>query len=207
MHPQREGVVVKRNDVRQKRAIVEELIQARGVQAIPALAELLGHESWTLRESAAQALVAMGRGSVSAVLPLARAGLWYSRAGAARVLGAVGGSETVPVVLDMLREDNRTVRTAAAEALLQVCRRGGVAAVARGLYERDPQEREAAFQVLEAAEAGIAEKLRRLLADTQLMAVKVDSGEPWEQEEGGRSGGLVWEVLTGGKARPPELPR
>lgn len=193
---------MKRDDVRQKRAYVDELVQTRGVQAIPALAELLGHDSWTLRESAAQALAGMGHGAVSAVLPLARTGLWFSRAGAARVLGAVGGPESVPVMLEMLHEENRTVRGAAADALAQVCRRGGVTAVARALHERAVAEREIALEALEAAEEGLAEKLRRVLADTQLMTVKDDAGESWEEGEG-RKSGLVWEVLTGGKPPPP----
>ncbi len=198
---------MKRDDVRQKRAYVDELVKSRGAQAIPALAELLGHESWTLRESAVEALVAMGQGAVTAVLPMARSGLWFSRAGAARVLGAVGGSESIPVVLDMLREENRTVSTAAAGALAHVCRRGGVTAVARGIYERDAGEREVVLQQLDVAEGGLAEKVRRLLADTQLMTVKDDAGELWEQAESGRRSGLVWEVLTGGKNRPPDAAR
>jgi len=197
---------VKRNDVQQKRAQVEELVQSRGAQAIPALVELLSHQSWTLRESAADALAAMGPGSVSAVLPLARSGLWYSRAGAAKVLGAVGGSDAIPVIVEMLFEDNRTVRAAAADALAQVCRRGGGSAVARGVYGRATAERDSALLALDAAEEGLAEKIRRLLTDTQLMTVRDDTGESWEQSEG-RGGGLVWEVLTGGKQTPPGPPQ
>ncbi|MBI5835631.1 MAG: HEAT repeat domain-containing protein [Candidatus Eisenbacteria bacterium] len=198
---------MKRDDVRKKRAHVDELVRARGAEAIPALTELLGHESWTLRESAAKALTAMGQDAVSAVLPLARSGLWYSRAGAARVLGAVGGSECLAVLLDMLLEENRTVSESAASALVHVCRRGGVTSVARGVYARSPSDREPALRLLEAGEAGLEEKVRRLLADTQLMTVREDGSELWEQGDTGRKGGLVWEVLTGGKAQPPEAVR
>ncbi len=187
---------MKQTDMRQKRAYIEELVRDRGMAAIPVLVELLSHESWTLRESAAAALIRMGRAVLGAVLPLAREGLWYSRAGAARVLGAVGGCEGVVVLLSMVLEENRTVRSAAAEALAYACRRGGGPAVARGLHALSADQLESALAAIELAEGGWSEKLRRLLADTQLMGI-ADDDDSWNTE-GARGSGLDWEVLMGG---------
>ena len=204
-HFAREGALIKHTSIKQKRLYVDEIVRTRGASAIPLLVEMLAQDSWTLREASAAALAAMGPQVLHSVLPLARSGLWFARAAATRVLGAVGGSESVPVMLRMLSEENSTVTSAAADALTRICQRGGAASVSRRLFELESAARDAALVQIEARDLDSGARVRQLLLDRQLMTVREDEDEVWEEPAaaaGGSSGhGLVWEVLTGGKAQ------
>ena len=203
------GDPTRRYDSSQKRAMIEELVRSRGAAAPGLLAEMLGNDSWTLRKLAADGLVSLGPQVLEHVLPLATSGIWFTRAGAAQVLGSIGGSESLLVLIRMLGEDNRTVREAAAGAIRAVAGRGGAAAVSRTLYNMAPPEREGYLAVLGTQDAALAEQLRSHLANGQLMGTREDDEELWERasEDRPRPGhGLVWEVLTGGKPKgtPPD---
>ncbi len=197
----REGESGRRAQLRRCRERVEQLVREHGAEAVPQLLEMLEGSSWTLRECAIEALANLGRAAVDPVLALARSGLWYSRAAAARVLGASGGPECVPVLLAMLLEDNRTVRECGSDALCEICERGGAISVARGLCAMDPIAREAAVNLMESRLEGIARKLRELMADQRRMQLAEDEDEGWEDmaASGTHGLGLVWEVVTGGK--------
>ena len=198
-----------RYDSSHKRAMIEELVRSRGPAAPALLAEMLGNDSWTLRKLAADGLASLGPQGLEHVLPLATSGVWFTRASAARVLGSIGGFESLPLLIGMLGEDNRTVREAAAGALGEVARRGGSAAVSRCLYNLAPPARESFLVALAGKDAALSERLRSHLADGQLMGTREDDEELWDRssEELPRPAhGLVWEVLTGGKPRggPPQ---
>ena len=199
-------------DTRHKRAMIGDLLRERGMGALPALVELLSNESWTVRDATAQALASLGPSVIPHVLVRVESGLWYCRAGAAQVLGAVGGPECIGPLLGMLLDSNRTVNMAGLEALGQIVRRGGAASVARRMFALSAAQRSSVLEMVQSAPGGLAEKLRQLMADSHLMAVREDADEKWESEESKSRGsqGLEWEVLTGGKDplqnRPARIP-
>ena len=201
IHSPREGEPNKRNDLKQKRAYVEEVVRTRGPAAVGILLEMLSHESWTMRQSAADGLCRLGPAVLDTVIPLAHTGVWFTRAGAAKVLSNIGGAESVPVLLEMIGESNRTVKEAGADGLVRMCQRGGAASVARAVHRSAPAVREEALQMLGARDAAGVEKVRRLMGDAQIMAAADDADEVWDQDDAAGRGGLVWEVLTGGKNR------
>lgn len=197
--PSRDAEGKGKTDHRQKRAAIEALVAERGAAAIPLLVEMLGNESWMLRQAAAEALASLGPQALDPLLPLARSGVWYSRAGAAHVLGAVGGAEAIHVLVSMLDDENRTVREAGIEAIRQVCKRGGAAAVSRVLFNFPPPDREKYLGVIQPRDAADAERIRGFLSDGQLMGTREDDEELWEKGDGSHargSHGLVWEVFT-----------
>lgn len=181
------------------RNYVERLRSESAEVAVPKLIEVLGDESWYLRERAADALVGFGALAAPAVEIAARSGLWYTRAASLRVLGRLGEPHGLSLVMDHLDDPNQTIAEAAQRALLDFCARGRALAVAKLLHARGEAFREKVLARLRRREPDRTDRLQRLVEASDWMGPE----GALEREETGRlieevadaSFGIEWEKL------------
>jgi hypothetical protein len=152
-----------------RKALVEELRRERSERAVASLIELLADESWTLRELAVEALAESPELAAPRLHALLRAGLWYTRAAAARGLGLIAHAPALPDLLSMIGDSNQTIAQEVATALLQMARRGLSVAVARGILARGDRAEEG-FVALERMNPDAGRKLRVLAARAEVAA-------------------------------------
>jgi HEAT repeat protein len=187
-----------------KREYVRGLEQRRDPEAISLLVECLCDESWYLRQLAEEAFLHLGDEGAAVLLPLLEQGLWFTRSSAAGVLGKLGYAPAVPGLMVLAEDKNRTVADAAREALLAVGRASGAARIALELHRMPPDRRQRRLGELAARDAGLAERIARLMTNEEIMGV-VDADALTDDHPVVRASedGFEWEVLT---SPPPPKP-
>ena len=197
-----------------KREYVRGLEQRRDAEAISLLVECLCDESWYLRQLAEEAFLHLGERGAPELLPLLEQGLWFTRVSAAGVLGRLGYAPAVPGLLRLCEDKNGSVAEAAREALLAVGRSSGAVRIAHVLHRTAPDVRRRRLDELAARDAALAERVRRLLTNDEIMSVE-DAGQLTDDHPVVRASedGFEWEVLTSpsppkepGEPRPPAGP-
>jgi HEAT repeat protein len=188
------------------RLYIDQLRTKEPQEAIPKLIEVLGDESWYLRERAAEVLVGFGPQVAPAAEELLRSGLWFSRAAALRVLGRIAAPSSLLPVMAFLRDPNRAIAEESARALFGYCRRGRAAAVAKLLHARGPVERSHALALLRQIDADGTLRLERLMETAALMGPE-GSLAPEEEEHIAQgitdeAWGITWDLLIAGEALP-----
>ncbi len=179
-------------------------------EAIPKLIELLQDESWYLRERAGDALASFGVEAAPAVEGLLRAGLWYTRAAALRVLGKVAAPRSLCLLVDMVADSNRTIAETAARALIGYCRSNRALAVAKILHGRGVTFRGDFLARLVRIDPGSEARLRRLLEASDFMGPEGSLDESDEKRlaeaVSDRDWGIDWSRLdaTEPLPEPPE---
>ena len=180
-----------------KREYVRGLEQRRDPEAISLLVECLCDESWYLRQLAEQAFLHLGEEGAAVLLPLLEQGLWFTRTSAASVLGRLGYAPAVPGLMRLAEDGNRTVAEAAREALLAIGRSSGAARIAHVLHRLPPERRQRRLGEIAARDAGLAERIARLMANDEVMGVE-DADALTDEHPVVRASedGFEWEVLT-----------
>jgi HEAT repeat protein len=198
-----------------KREYVRGLEQRRDTEAMSLLVECLCDESWYLRQLAEQAFLNVGSEGAPLLLPLLEQGLWFTRTSAAGILGKLGYAPAVPGLLRLTEDKNRTVAETAREALLAVGRSSGAVRIAHVLHRLPPEARRRGLDDLAARDAELAERIRRLMGNDELMSVE-DADLLTDDHPVVRASedGFEWEVLTSVPApkvpaepRPPSGPQ
>jgi HEAT repeat protein len=151
------------------RQFIDALRAKDASEAVPKLIEVLGDESWYLRERAGDALVGFGAPAAPALEELLRAGLWYSRAAALQALGRIAAPRSLLAVAGFLSDPNLAIAQESGRALFGYCRRGGAIAVAKLLHARGPIQRDRALALLRQIDADGAGRLTRLIETPALM--------------------------------------
>jgi HEAT repeat protein len=129
----------RRDDERKKRGVrdpIEQMLRSKDLaerlKAVQLLGErrdktrllsLLFSESWHVREKTAKLLISFGEEIKDDVLPLLNEGYWYVRAVACSIIGEIGDKRALPRLLELLKENNETVRGEAAKAIAKLIRR------------------------------------------------------------------------------------
>ncbi len=149
---------LKRRNLEGKRALIADLKRRRSEKAVEILVDVLEEDSWYLRDLAVNALAEVGGAAAPRLLALLDHGLWYTRAAAARALGRMGHTGSLPRLVDLLGEPNKTVQGAALASVADMVRDGHARETARLFW---------------AGGARRAEELKRLL-----LAVHPDAGGP-----------------------------
>ncbi|MBM3316442.1 MAG: hypothetical protein FJY75_01180 [Candidatus Eisenbacteria bacterium] len=192
------------------RQYIDQLRGREPAEAVPKLIEVLGDESWYLRERAGEVLVGFGLQAAPALEELLRVGLWYSRAAALRVLGRIAAPSSLPAVASFLSDTNKAIVEEGARALLGYCRRGRAIAVAKLLHARGPRVRDRALGLLRQIDADGAARLLRLIDSSGLMgpAGSLSDAEldRLAREIDDRDWGVDWARLDPGEPLP-EWPR
>ncbi len=188
-----------------KREYVRGLEQRRDPEAISLLVECLCDESWYLRHLAEEAFLHLGEEGAAVLLPLLEQGLWFTRSSAAAVLGQLGYAPAVPGLMALAEDRNRTVAEAAREALLAIGRASGAARIAHELHRMPPDRRRRRLDELAARDAGLAERVARLMTNEEIMGVE-DADALTDDHPAVRASedGFVWEVLTSPLPPKPE---
>ena len=155
-----------------KREYVRGLERRRDPEAISLLVECLCDESWYLRQLAEQAFLHLGEEGAAVLLPLLEQGLWFTRTSAASILGRLGYAPAVPCLMRLGEDGNRTVAEAAREALVAIGRSSGAARIAHVLHRLPPERRQRRLGEIAARDAGLAERISRLMANEEVMGVE-----------------------------------
>jgi len=188
------------------RQYIDQLRGEPAGEAIPRLIEILGDESWFLRERASEALAAFGAAAAPATEMLLRSGLWYSRAAALRVLGAVAAPATLLPVLEFLNDANKSIAEEAARAVVGFCRAGRAVATAKILHGRGGVARDAALSLVRRIDPGAEVRLQRLIQTGALMgpegSLTPDEEARLALEVADEAWGIHWERLEPGEPLP-----
>lgn len=140
----------------------------RAAEAVDALVGILDDEDWSVRIAARDALVAIGEGSVDALLRAAKEGNRRVRIKAASALGRIGSERAVDVLLPALREEDWMARDEAAVALARIRSEKAVGPLIAALKDPAGETRKAAAWVLGELEAApAADALIASLADPE----------------------------------------
>lgn len=190
-----------------KRDYVRSLEQRRDPEAMSLLVECLCDESSYVRDLAETALLEMGERGASAVVPLLRQGLWFSRASAARLLGRLGHAPAAAGLLGLTDDSVEAVVREAYAALATLAQRGGAARVAWELHRSAPERRLDRLARLQQLDRPAADRIERLLRIESLMTqadpdvLRDDAPLVRETEEG-----VAWEPLSPPPTRPVTPP-
>jgi hypothetical protein len=180
-----------------KREYVRALEQRSDPEAISLLVECLCDESWYLRDLTERAFLRLGHEGAPVLLPLLDQGLWFTRASAADILGRLGYAPAVPGLLRLTEDDNRTVAESARAALIAIGRSSGGARIAHVLHRLPPDVRGRRLREIAARDAMLAERVQRLMANDEIMAVEdadvLSDDHPIVRAS---EDGFEWEVLT-----------
>lgn len=183
----------------QSRQYIDQLRAASAEEAIPRLVDMLGDESWYLRERAGEALAAYGLAAEPALLELVKGGLWYTRAAALRVLGKIAAPSALPVVIASLEDANRAIAEEAARSILNYCRRGKAVAAAKLLHGRGVTFRERALALMRRLDPDAVLRLKRLI-EAPLMgpegSLTAEEEERIGREVRDEAWSVDWQALT-----------
>jgi HEAT repeat protein len=189
-----------------KREYVRGLEQRSDAEALSLLVECLCDESWFLRDLAEDALLRLGERGAPVLVPLLDQGLWFTRASAARVLGRSAYRPAVPPLLRLTDDANAAVADAARDALIAVGRGGGAVSIARALHRLTPETRRRRHDELAARDRHVAERVRHLLQQDELMSVDDEGLSDDSPMVRATEEGLEWEILTGPAASTSPRP-
>ncbi len=179
-------------------------------EAVPKLLEIMGDESWFLRERAGKVLVGYGREIALPVEGLLKDGLWYTRAAAIRVLGRIGEPRSLRKVIRYLDDSNRTVAEETAKALLDFCNNNRSLAIAKIFHSRGTESREKFLSILRRIDPDSTERLNYLMESSEMMGPE-GRLEPSEEdrlimEVNDNDWGISWRLIE--SSRPlPEPPK
>jgi HEAT repeat protein len=188
-----------------KREYVLDLERRADAESLQKMVECLRDESWFLRDLAELAFGRLGEAGARVLRPLLKQGLWYTRTSAARALGRMGHTDSIPDLLELTQDANETVAVAARDAIVAVGRQRGAVRIAHALHRMPPDVRRRRMEEIVSRDAVLGERLSRLLRTDDLMTVEDvsslddDSAAVRASEEG-----VEWEVLTG--PPPPASP-
>jgi HEAT repeat protein len=172
---------LKRRNLDGKRALIADLRRRKTDKAVEILVELLEDDSWYLRDQAVNALADVGNVAVPRLLPLLESGLWYTRAAAARVLGRVDHAASIPRLIELLAETNRTVQGAALASIADLVRGGHAVEAARAIWGLGPRRAEDVKRLLIAVHPDAGGKVAEVLAEpSQFLKVVPRAGEAAE---------------------------
>ena len=112
--------------------------------------KVLGDDNEEVREAAGDALVAMGKSSVPALIEALKDKRWSVRKAVIKALGGVGSdaSDAVPALIDVLKDGRWFVRKAVIEALGEICDQAAVPALIKVVKVKIENERIAAVEAL-----------------------------------------------------------
>lgn len=126
-----------------KKRLVADLVDDESTEGTARLVDMLKEESWYVRSLATNALVARGMCAIPYLLGVVNGQLWFTRAAALGALARIGAHECVAPAVHTLADPNSTVRSAAADALVQLAGDGAARVVAHALARTD--ERRSSF--------------------------------------------------------------
>jgi hypothetical protein len=189
-----------------RKALIDDLRRERSERSVSLLLEVLNDQSWSLRELAVSALAETPDLAAEPLMALLDDGLWYTRAAAVRGLGLMGHGPALPRLLAMLEDDNTTIATEVARALLNLARKGRSVAVTRGILARG-EDAGATLLRLERVDPDAGRKLR-ILANREEVAAPIvrhlaDEGSDPEvlmtqlAGELDESHGVTWDDIAG----------
>jgi HEAT repeat protein len=148
-----------------KRAVIADLHRRGSPQAMKILVDVLEDDSWYLRELAVKALADAGDEVAPAILALLESGLWYTRAAAARALGKMGHAPSLPRLVDVLADSNRTVQGAALASIADLVRAGAARETAREFWGRGARRAQELNHLLQTVHPDAGNAVAEHLAD------------------------------------------
>ena len=151
-------------DADTKRDVLMLLGETKNVAAVPTLIHALSEDNWIIRSQAVSSIGLLGiwldksllEDALTALIRILKSDPDTSvRSGAALCLGYIGDSRVVPVLIEVLFQDNEVVRVSAVNALGRLQDRSAINAIIRSLQDNDYVCEAAirAIRVLNAAEA------------------------------------------------------
>lgn len=186
---------LRQRDPEEKLAWLRRLGSNPTPDSIEILLDALKQESWFLRDQAARVLANLGEQVVDPLIQYLDSGLWFTRTAAASALGGMGLPVAAAPLAALLRDPNRTVRDAAFDALVLICRNQmGSFAVALAFLGLPERARRFALDGLAVRDPEGAGQIAVLLQDPSLP----DIAERRQLARAVNEGGFRWEDVVGG---------
>jgi HEAT repeat protein len=154
-----------RMNLDQKRVLIDELGTHPSERSIKILAEILQGDSWYLRDLAVDSMSQMGDHAIPVVNILLYSGLWYTRASAARCLGKMQHFESLPDLVHLLGDPNRTVQSACLASIADFVRAGVVKETTRQFWNQGARRAQDLSQMLRAVYPDAGNAVAEMLSD------------------------------------------
>jgi HEAT repeat protein len=177
---------LKRRNLEGKRALIADLRRRKTDRAVEILVDILEEDSWYLRELAVAALAEVIDDAAPRLTKLLDSGLWYTRAAAARALGKGGHAASLPRLVALLDEDNKTVQGAALASVADLVREGHASETAQLIWARGARRAEELKRLLLAVHPDAGGPVAELLADPSALLKEVPAPEDASDEDTAR---------------------
>ena len=148
-----------------KRAVIADLRRRGTPKAMEILVEVLEGDSWYLRELAVEALSDADETIAPSVIALLESGLWYTRAAAARALGKMGHAASLPRLVAVLSDSNRTVQGASLASIADLVRGGAARETARQFWGQGARRAQELNRLLQTVHPDAGNAVAEYLAD------------------------------------------
>jgi len=178
---------LERSHFEDRRRHVLSLGDEKTERSLRILAEVLQGDSWYLRDLAVLSLARIGDPAVAVLRPLLYAGLWYTRAAAARALGLMEHRESLADLVHLLYDSNHTVRENCLAAIADLVRAGEARETARLFWNQGARRADELKRLLLAVHPDAGTRVAELLADPAsfLHEETPSTGDDEEVEVGG----------------------
>ncbi len=177
---------LKRRNLEGKRALIADLRRRKSEKAAEILVDILEEDSWYLRELAVEALTDVIDTAAPRLTKLLDSGLWYTRAAAARALGKGGHVASLPRLVGLLGESNKTVQGAALASVADLVREGHAPETARLIWAQGARRAEELKRLLLAVHPDAGGPVAELLADPSSFLKEVPVREEIPSEDTAR---------------------
>ncbi len=177
---------LKRRNLEGKRALIADLRRRKSEKAAEILVDILEEDSWYLRELAVEALTDVIETAAPRLTKLLDSGLWYTRAAAARALGKGGHVPSLPRLVALLGESNKTVQGAALASVADLVRGGQAPETARLIWAQGARRAEELKRLLLAVHPDAGGPVAELLADPSSFLKEVPVREETRSEDSAR---------------------
>lgn len=179
---------LERSHFEDRRRHVLSLGEEKTERSIRILCEVLQGDSWYLRDLAVISLARIGEPAVTMLRPLVYAGLWYTRASAARALGLMEHRESLPDLVNLLYDSNHTVRENCLASIADLVRAGEARETARLFWNQGARRADELKRLLLAVHPEAGTRVAELLADPDSF-LHEDAAPPAEEERETEVGG------------------
>jgi|GEM_PF-866146 len=168
--------LLKSRDIKKRTAAVDIAAELGTAGATALLIKAIQDQSWSLREYAIRKMPSAGHKSVKPLVRLLRDGVWYTRAAALQVLERVGEIGSLPQILQLVGDTNRSVAEAAVKAATSIARNAEPATLLSLTEKMTPDQKAALIKIMSQNAPELSGKIKEHLAGSSQGISNTEAG-------------------------------
>jgi len=168
--------LLKSRDIKKRTVAVDIAAELGTAGATALLIKAIQDQSWSLREYAIRKMPLAGHKSVKPLVRLLRDGVWYTRAAALQVLERIDEIGSLPPILPLIGDSNRSVAEAAVKAASSIARNAEPASLLSLAEKMTAGQSAILVKTLSKTDPELSEKIKNHLAGSAPGISNPDAG-------------------------------